>query len=61
MLDETPAEWQHLSHPNGWWRDTAQKLLVLRRGLSVALRAQFKVRLPPGLHALWTLDGPGAR
>ena len=36
MLDETPAEWvQHLSHPNGWWRDTAQKLLVLRRDLSV--------------------------
>ena len=26
MLEETPAQLvKHLSHPNGWWRDTAQK------------------------------------
>jgi hypothetical protein len=25
----------HLEHPNGWWRDTAQKLLVLRQDTSV--------------------------
>jgi hypothetical protein len=31
MLEETPAQLVgHLAHANGWWRDTAQKLLVLR-------------------------------
>jgi putative membrane-bound dehydrogenase-like protein len=66
MLDETPAEWvKHLSHPNGWWRDTAQKLLVLRRDRSVvpALQKLANGDSPdprPRLHALWTLDGLGA-
>jgi mono/diheme cytochrome c family protein len=66
MLDETPAQWvQHLSHPNGWWRDTAQKLLVLRRDLSVVpalekLASQDSGDPRPRLHALWTLDGLGA-
>ena len=65
MLDETPVQWvQHLSHPNGWWRDTAQKLLVLRRDLSVApalekLAANDAADPRPRLHALWTLDGLG--
>ncbi len=44
MLDETPAQWvQHLSHPNGWWRDTAQKLLVLRRDSSRSVPALEKL------------------
>lgn len=66
MLDETPAEWvQHLSHPNGWWRDTAQKLLVLRRDLSVVpalekLASSDSADPRPRMHALWTLDGLGA-
>ena len=66
MLDETPAQWvQHLSHPNGWWRDTAQKLLVLRRDASVvpALSRLAGATAPdprPRLHALWTLEGLGA-
>ena len=66
MLDETPAQWvQHLSHPNGWWRDTAQKLLVLRRDLSVVpaldkLATSDAADPRPRLHALWTLDGLGA-
>jgi putative membrane-bound dehydrogenase-like protein len=66
MLDETPAEWvQHLSHPNGWWRDTAQKLLVLRHDLSVVpalekLAGTDATDPRPRLHALWTLDGLGA-
>jgi putative membrane-bound dehydrogenase-like protein len=66
MLDETPAEWvQHLSHPNGWWRDTAQKLLVLRRDLSVVPALEKLANLDaadprPRLHALWTLEGLGA-
>src|SRR5205823_12435322 len=30
MLDETPAELvKHLADPNGWWRDTAQKLIIV--------------------------------
>jgi cytochrome c5 len=63
MLDETPAQWvQHLSHPNGWWRDTAQKLLVLRRDRSVVpalekLATSDAADPRPRLHALWTLDG----
>jgi glucose/arabinose dehydrogenase/mono/diheme cytochrome c family protein len=66
MLDETPAEWvQHLSHPNGWWRDTAQKLLVLRRDVTVVpalekLASKDATDPRPRLHALWTLDGIGA-
>jgi mono/diheme cytochrome c family protein len=66
MLDEKPAQWvQHLSHPNGWWRDTAQKLLVLRRDLSVVpaletMASQDSTDPRPRLHALWTLDGLGA-
>ena len=66
MLDETPSEWvKHLSHPNGWWRDSAQKLLVLRRDLLVvpALAKLASSDAPdprPRLHALWTLDGLGA-
>jgi glucose/arabinose dehydrogenase/mono/diheme cytochrome c family protein len=66
MLDETPAEWvKHLSHPNGWWRDTAQKLLVLRRDKSVVpalrnLATGDAADSRPRLHALWTLEGLGA-
>ena len=36
MYRDTPAQLvTHLEHPNGWWRDTAQKLLVLRQDKSV--------------------------
>ena len=36
MNSETPAQLvTHLSHPNGWWRDTAQQLLVLKQDKSV--------------------------
>jgi mono/diheme cytochrome c family protein len=65
MLDETPAQWvAHLSHPNGWWRDTAQKLLVLKGDKSV-VPALHELALrgvePLGrIHALWTLEGLGA-
>ncbi len=66
MLDESPAQWvAHLSHPNGWWRDTAQKLLVLRGDKSVvpALAKLAGAVAPdprPRLHAMWTLEGLGA-
>ncbi len=63
-LDETPAQWvAHLSHPNGWWRDTAQKLLVLEQDRSVipALLnlAANGTTTESRLHALWTLEGLG--
>ncbi len=62
MLDESPAQWvQHLNHPNGWWRDTAQKLLVLKQDHSVVpaliTLAQTAVDNRTRAHALWTLDG----
>lgn len=62
MLDETPAQWvRHLEHPNGWWRDTAQKLLVVRQDKSVvpaltALAREGKTELARQ-HAVWTLEG----
>jgi mono/diheme cytochrome c family protein/glucose/arabinose dehydrogenase len=50
-----------LSHPNGWWRDTAQRLLVERADRSVvpdliAIADQTQ-DVRARLHALWTLDG----
>jgi mono/diheme cytochrome c family protein/glucose/arabinose dehydrogenase len=65
MLNETAAQLVgHLSHPNGWWRDTAQQLLVLKHDQSVVPALQQIVRtsqnLPARFHALWTLEGLGA-
>ena len=55
---------EHLSHPNGWWRDTAQRLLVQRQALDAADRLDevaLNGSAPLGrLHALWTLEGIGA-
>lgn len=52
-----------LAHPNGWVRDTAQRLLVEKRDAAVApaLRklAQGNVPEITRLHALWTLEGMG--
>jgi mono/diheme cytochrome c family protein/glucose/arabinose dehydrogenase len=52
---------ERLSHPNGWWRDTAQRLLVERGDKSMApaltALAQRAGDWRPRLHALWTLDG----
>jgi putative membrane-bound dehydrogenase-like protein len=65
MLNETAAQLvAHLSHPNGWWRDTAQQLLVLKQDKSVApaLQQLLKTSTNPlaRFHALWTLEGLGA-
>jgi putative membrane-bound dehydrogenase-like protein len=50
-----------LAHPNGWWRITAQRLIVERRDSSVApaLRTMARTHTDARarLHALWTLDG----
>jgi glucose/arabinose dehydrogenase/mono/diheme cytochrome c family protein len=64
MLNETPAQLvAHLSHPNGWWRDTAQQLLVLGQDASVTPALRQIVRTSTNLlarfHALWTLEGLG--
>ena len=64
MLDESPAQLvSHLGHPNGWWRDTAQKLLVLRQDTSVVPALQAMARNSPTVlgrfHATWTLEGLG--
>jgi putative heme-binding domain-containing protein len=62
MLDETPTELvAHLSHPNGWWRSEAQKLIILHGDKSVVPALEKLVRdgeSPLGrLHAFWTLEG----
>jgi mono/diheme cytochrome c family protein/glucose/arabinose dehydrogenase len=69
QLDETPqlsaktpaALVQYLGHPNGWWRITAQRLLVERGDTSVAPALRDMARSHADdrarLHALWTLDG----
>lgn len=65
MLDETPAQLvEHLKDPNGWWRDTAQQLLVLKQDTSVvpaltAMTADTSNQLAR-IHAMWTLEGLGA-
>ncbi len=45
MLNETAAQLvARLHHPNGWWRDTAQQLLVLKQDKSVVPALQQMVR-----------------
>ena len=53
-----------LSHPNGWWRDTAQQLLILKQDKSAVAALTQLARSGPSMdgrvHALWTLEGLGA-
>ena len=68
-LQEATAEElvKTLSHPNGWWRDTAQRLLVERDDpasyplLKNVLKENFAKQDPSvlteSIHALWTLTG----
>ncbi len=65
MYRDTPAQLvKHLEHPNGWWRDTAQKQLVLRQNKSVVPALVTMARTSSNqlakMHALWTLEGLGA-
>lgn len=62
LHQEKPSDWvRHLSHPNSWWRETAQQLLVERGDKTVvsALReVAVKGKVATGrVHALWTLSG----
>ncbi len=69
MLNESSSTLVgYLGHPNGWWRDNAQKLIIVRGDKSVvpALKA-MAMALPSAdaddnshlarIHALWTLEG----
>jgi glucose/arabinose dehydrogenase/mono/diheme cytochrome c family protein len=53
-----------LGHPDAWWRDTAQRLLVERGDTRVAPALRRSVQDSPSslarLHALWTLEGLAA-
>lgn len=69
MLDESPSKLvTYLDHPNGWWRDNAQKQIIVRNDKSVVPTLKQIVRgeqatlsAKPShlgrLHALWTLEG----
>ncbi|MES2455745.1 MAG: c-type cytochrome [Bacteroidota bacterium] len=52
---------QYLSHANAWWRETAQKILVVRADKSVAPALTAVALTSPSplgrIHALWTLSG----
>ncbi len=61
MLDETPSQLvAHLSSPNGWWRDTAQ-MLIVSRGDKSAVPALEQMTSNPDtnarIHSLWSLRG----
>lgn len=55
---------QHLSHSNGWWRDTAQRVLIERQDMeAVPLLLEVASAAPDErarIHALWTLEGLNA-
>ncbi|MEO6000375.1 MAG: c-type cytochrome [Chitinophagaceae bacterium] len=69
MLNEsTTTLLGYLGHPNGWWRDNAQKLIIVRGDKSVvpalksiAMAQQAGSANDSGhlarIHALWTLEG----
>ncbi|UCD60388.1 MAG: discoidin domain-containing protein [Flavobacteriaceae bacterium] len=65
MYEENPSELvKHLEHPNGWWRDKAQQLIVMSQDRSVVPELEQMVRESNNLlarfHALWSLEGLGA-
>jgi putative membrane-bound dehydrogenase-like protein len=66
MLSESTEELvRHLQNPIGWWRDTAQKLILLRSDRKKAIPLleglfRFTQSTLPRMHVLWTLDGMDA-
>ncbi|MGB5356715.1 MAG: discoidin domain-containing protein [Eudoraea sp.] len=62
MFEERPDELlKHLEHPNGWWRDKAQQLIVMSQDRSVVPELEKMVienkNLLARFHALWSLEG----
>ena len=65
MLNEPASKlvtW--LAHPNGWWRDMAQQLLIVRNDHSVIPELKKMSNASADhlakIHALWTLEGMGS-
>ena len=49
MLNEPTSKlFTYLDHPNGWWRDNAQQIIIFRNDLSVvpALKEMAKLGWP---------------
>lgn len=65
LLKESSANLvQYLAHPNGWYRETAQKLIIVK-GDKAVVPALNKMALNDKsplarIHALWTLEGLNA-
>ncbi len=65
MEEQSAAERvAHLEHPNGWWRDTAQRMIVQSgEGAAVAPLREVLSSSESSfarIHALWALEGLGA-
>ncbi|MCA8960725.1 MAG: hypothetical protein KDC38_09440 [Planctomycetes bacterium] len=64
LLADVDARVRALAHPNGWVRDTAQRLLVESRDAKAIGPLTRLVASSPSelarVHALWTLDGMDA-
>lgn len=63
--ESTIALLRHLASPSGWWRDAAQKEIILREDREKVIPhlkalARFGENTLGRLHALWTLEGIGA-
>ncbi len=64
MFNESPAELTaYLDHPNGWWRDKAQQLIVLAQDGSITPTledmALNHTNSLARMHAIWCLEGLG--
>jgi mono/diheme cytochrome c family protein len=68
MLNESSSTLLHyLAHPNGWWRDNAQQLLIVRNDQTIIpelkkiASGETVLGSAPNplarIHALWTLEG----
>jgi glucose/arabinose dehydrogenase/mono/diheme cytochrome c family protein len=69
MLEESSKKLvTYLDHPNGWWRDNAQKEIIIRGDKSVVKDLKIIAKGDKGplseipgsiaiVHALWTLEG----
>jgi mono/diheme cytochrome c family protein/glucose/arabinose dehydrogenase len=72
MLNEPTAKLvTYLGHSNGWWRDNAQKIIIVRGDKSVIPALKAMAMAQPAtmgddsghlarIHALWTLEGMNA-
>ena len=62
--ESTVALLRHLANPSGWWRDTAQREIILREDRESVLphlraMSRFADNGHARFHSLWTLEGIG--